>query len=180
MAQRDSGYPRKRDDAYYTPAWVTQALIPHIPTRISSIWEPAAGKPGKQAIAEELMKAGYDVLCSDIGYGIDFLAETQTRDAVITNPPFKLAAEFICRALLVTEPKKGFVAMLLATDFDHAKTRRYLFGGCKQFAKKLVLTRRIVWFEPMISSPSSNHAWFIWDWQRKIVPSIAYYYEKER
>jgi hypothetical protein len=44
-------------------------------------------------------------------------------------------------------PSMGKVAMLLRTDFDHAKGRQHLFGQCPIFAKKLVLTRRIVWFE---------------------------------
>lgn len=176
MAQRDSGYERKRNDAYYTPAWVTHALIPHIPKRINQVWEPAAGNG---AIADALQKRIQQVLVSDLSTGVDFLATDRDDEAVITNPPYRKAEEFIDHALTVTEGRRGFVAMLLSTDFDHAKTRRYLFGGCKQFAKKLVLTKRIVWFEPMIASPSSNHAWFIWDWRRKITPSIAYYYEKE-
>jgi hypothetical protein len=169
----------KRNDAYYTPGWVTQALVPHIPTRIEKVWEPAAGK---LSIASELRNAGYTVSATDLKHGQDFFDDDllQHEQAVITNPPFRMAVEFICRSLLVTQKKRGFVAMLLATDFDHAKTRRHLFGGCRQFAKKLVLTRRIVWFEPMVASPSANHAWFMWDWRRRIVPSIAYYYEEER
>lgn len=47
-------------------------------------------------------------------------------------------------------PADGLIAMLLRTDFDRAKTRRHLFGDCVTFAKKLVLTKRMVrglqWF----------------------------------
>ena len=64
--------------------------------------------------------------------------------------------------------------MLLRTDFDHAKTRQHLFANCEAFAKKLVLTRRIKWFEDGGSSPSFNHAWFIWDWQHEGPPTMAY------
>jgi hypothetical protein len=52
--------------------------------------------------------------------------------------------EFCAQALKLTAPVKGFVAMLLRCDFDHAKRRAYLFADCPQFAKKIVLTRRIV------------------------------------
>jgi hypothetical protein len=31
MSQRDSGYERKERDLYETPAWVTEALLPHLP-----------------------------------------------------------------------------------------------------------------------------------------------------
>jgi len=43
MSQRDSGYQRKERDLYETPAWVTDALIPHLPTSDCVVWEPAAG-----------------------------------------------------------------------------------------------------------------------------------------
>jgi len=176
MAQRESGYARKKDDAYYTPEWVTQALISHIPSRVSTIWEPASGRG---AIATVLNKAGFKITATDLARGDDFFQTRYDVQAVVTNPPFKLANEFIARALLMTERSRGFVAMLLATDFDHAKGRRHLFGGCPQFAKKIVLTKRIVWFEPVIASPSSNHAWFCFDWRHHGPPIIKYYYEEE-
>ena len=50
---------------------------------------------------------------------------------------------FTAQALRLTAPVKGFVAMLLRCDFDHAKGRAYLLADCPQFAKKIVLTRRI-------------------------------------
>ena len=99
-------------------------------------------------------------------------------DAIITNPPYDLATEFIEHALRLTEPAAGVVAMLLRTDFDHAKGRAHLFGCCPAFAKKVVLTKRIVWFEPEPGekgkSPSFNHAWFVWDWRHEGAPALAY------
>jgi hypothetical protein len=71
-------------------------------------------------------------------------------------------------------PNGGLVAMLLRCDFDHAKSRQHLFGGCAQFAKKLILTRRIRWIENSTGSPSFNHAWFIWDWQHQGPPVLVY------
>jgi hypothetical protein len=67
----------------------------------------------------------------------------------------------------------GAVAMLLRTDYDHAKTRQHLFGKCSSFAKKLVLTQRIQWFEDSKGQPSFNHAWFIWDHRHKGPPAIV-------
>lgn len=169
MSQRDSGYERKERDCYETPEWVTGALCPHIPGRITSIWEPACGS-GK--MVDALRDRFVLVYGSDIETGHDFLKETNNReyDAIVTNPPYALAEQFICHAC----KNAGFVAMLLRTDYDHAKTRQYLFGKCPTFSKKLVLTQRIRWIEGTTGSPSFNHAWFIWDHKHEGQPVLAY------
>jgi hypothetical protein len=172
VSQRNSGYKRKRFDSYSTPPWVVEALIPHLGTKLH-IWEPAAGNGN---VARALADAGCVVEASDISEGRDFL-KTPTIfncDAIVTNPPYSLAAEFIEHAVKVMQPCMGKVAMLLRTDFDHAISRRHLFAHCPCFAKKLVLTKRIVWFEPKKASPSFNHAWFIWDWRHVGPPVLAY------
>jgi hypothetical protein len=48
VSQRESGYERKERDLYETPAWVTLALIRHLPGRLRpgmNVYEPAAGTP---------------------------------------------------------------------------------------------------------------------------------------
>lgn len=171
MSQRISGYNRQSLDLYQTPAWVIYVLSYHIPDRIERVWEPAAGD-GKMVKALE--ESGFNVLASDITSGRDFLEQKSIAnvDAIITNPPYLHAKEFIRHSIKFMEPF-GFVAMLLRTDYDHASSRTHLFGGCKQFAKKVVLTKRIVWFEGS-AAPSFNHAWFIWDWKHTGPPEIAY------
>lgn len=175
MSQRDSGYERKERDLYETPEWVTHALKPHIGD-VGSIWEPACGN-------EKMVRVFIDwgipaIDYTDLATGFDFLLERKRPvDAIITNPPYELAQEFCEHALRLTEPD-GAVAMLLRTDFDHAKSRSHLFRDCPAFAKKLVLTKRITWFEPEPGakgkSPSFNHAWFIWDWKHEGAPTLAY------
>lgn len=173
MSQRDSGYERKERDLYETPSWVTAALVPHIPERVNTVWEPAMAS-GKMVNA--LMGAGYLVSGDDIEDGHDFLKHSGPINfhAIITNPPYKFASEFIERATNLTFAGKGVVAMLLRTDFDHAKTRQHFFSGCEAFSKKVVLTKRIQWFEDSKGSPSFNHAWFIWDWRHQGPPTLAY------
>ncbi len=173
MSQRDSGYERKERDCYETPEWVTEAVIDYIDTK-RHVWEPAAGS-GKMAKA--LHNAGMKVDASDIETGDDFLKKTEMpygAAAIVTNPPYDQAQKFIEHALKLTEPKKGAVAMLLRTDYDHAKTRMHLFKHCKPFWCKLVLTKRIRWIEGSTGQPSFNHAWFIWDWQNRNSPTLAY------
>lgn len=172
MSQRNSEYERVAFDQYETPEWVTRALIPHIRQRLT-IWEPACGSEKMARVLDAAHR-------SDIQRGQDFLA-MQTlpfcADAIITNPPYSHATEFISHALALTDNARGVVAMLLRTDFDHAKTRRHLFADHGAFKKKLVLTKRIQWFDDRRSSPSFNHAWFIWDWTNTAAPVIAYHFE---
>jgi hypothetical protein len=170
MSQRDSGYARVAFDQYETPEWVTEALIPHIPAQ-ACIWEPACG-------SEKMARVLNAAHRSDIQTGHDFLAMQSlpySTNAIITNPPYSLATEFIEHSLRIMRP--GFIAMLLRTDFDHAKSRRHLFADQRAFTKKLVLTKRIQWFEDSKSSPSFNHAWFMWDWCNTTPPTLAYHFE---
>jgi hypothetical protein len=78
MSQRGSGYARKALDHYETPEWVTQAVLPHLGSKLH-IWEPAAGS-GKMVRA--LVAAGCTVEASDIADGRDFL---RTPAAVFFN-----------------------------------------------------------------------------------------------
>lgn len=175
MSQRPSGYDRKPNDAYMTPAWPVEALLPHIPRRVKHIWEPSAGTGSVVAVLEE---AGYDVTASDCENGGFLKTPLPLRQvdgiAIVTNPPFDQAQAFIERALELMEPARGFVAFLLRVDYDSAVGRRHLFGGCRAFSKKLVLTKRIVWFERPGASPSFNHCWMIWDWRHRGAPMIVY------
>lgn len=174
MSQRDSGYERKERDLYETPAWVTLALLPHL-RKLGCIWEPAAGSGKMVRVLQSIEET---VIChSDIETGTDFFQERYPMggaDGIVTNPPYEFATEFVTRSLSLTQVAQGVVALLLRTDFDHAKTRQFLFGTCKQFSKKLVLTKRIKWFEDSKGQPSFNHAWFIWDWKHQGAPTLAY------
>jgi len=182
MSQRESGYERKERDLYETPEWVTHALRQHV-ADVEAIWEPACGGEKMVRVFEQWGVPHIDY--SDINEGFDFLAQTHRPiEAIITNPPYNLATEFIEHALKIMEPNSHheqspcIVAMLLRTDFDHAKSRSHLFADCPAFAKKVVLTKRITWFEPEPGakgkSPSFNHAWFIWDLKHKGAPTLAY------
>lgn len=164
MSQRWSEYGRVNFDQYETPEWVTSALVPHLYPKLK-ILEPACGT-GKMVAA--LQKAGFSVVGQDIQDGADFLARdySDVFDAIVTNPPYNKAGPFVEHALKLMKPKEGVVAMLLRTDFDHAKTRRHLFADNPAFKQKIVLTKRIVWFDRPGAAPSFNHAWFVWDWSK--------------
>jgi hypothetical protein len=92
-------------DLYETPAVAVDALLlaEQLPHRI---WEPAAGRG---AIVRALEAAGHEVVGTDLNdfqaqfpSGIDFLLERVApagAEAIVTNPPYKLANEFVAHAL---------------------------------------------------------------------------------
>jgi hypothetical protein len=128
---------------------------------------------------EVLATAGYRVVASDIadyGYGAtgcDFLGDPREWQAeipvpscaaIVTNPPFNLAREFVVRALELTRPVKGKVAILQRHEFDAPRGNHALFqltGGVK-----LILHKRPRWSEEDKASPRFPYAWFCWDWAR--------------
>lgn len=137
MSQRNSEYARIEGDTYVTPEWVWAVLQSVEP------WSAAA----------------WD--CAPINANFDFLKlEIIKKQDIATNPPFKLADQFVRLALRCADR----VAMLLPHAFDTAKGRTDLWGA--PFKAKYTLTRRIRWenLEQKKNGPSSNHAWYVWDW----------------
>jgi hypothetical protein len=98
-------YADRGNDLYETPPCAVEALlrVERLPHRI---WEPAAGRG---AIARVLRNHGHEVTASDlVDYGIgldfirDFFAESKAPTgcrAIISNPPYRFAAEFADHAL---------------------------------------------------------------------------------
>jgi len=175
MGKHETGYARVERDFYPTPSWVTELLSKLINIRSKDVWECACGD-GR--MSDALIDAGARVFSTDVvdyGYpgftGIfDFTSDRfMAREfaGIITNPPFgprgKWAERFIECGIL--RMGNGFLALLLPADFDSAKTRIHLFGGCEQFVAKLVLTRRVKWFEHPANprmQPKENSAWYLW------------------
>lgn len=182
MSQRNSGYARQPDDQYETPHWVVQTLLPYLPrTNCTYAWDPAATACGSSQIAEALRVAGYEVVATRD----DFLAKSQPPhrvNVIVCNPPWgvggRLACQFIEHALALVP----HVAMLLRIDFDSAKTRVNLFRDHQDFAGKIILLDRIVWFaREGAPGPSENHCWAIWDRRhRGRPPTIRYATNPER
>lgn len=112
----------KASDFYPTPPEVTVALLKFLslPTQ-AHIWEPACGEGHMVDVMEAM---GYTVTGTDIRTGYDFLSEPPIPcDWIITNPPFRLAADFIRRC---AEYEKPF-ALLLKSQFWNAAKRYKLF-----------------------------------------------------
>jgi hypothetical protein len=160
-------------DNFPTPPWATRALMEHViaeagPFRKLSCLEPACGAGH---MARPLKEYFGRVKASDIypyGYGSvgDFLSvplQAGSVDWVITNPPFRLAEDFIKRALIVA---RHGVAILARTVFIESVGRyREIFEQTPP-AKFAQFTERV----PMVkgrldakASTATGYAWIVWE-----------------
>jgi hypothetical protein len=179
MSQRPSGYARRPDESYETIAWPILALLAvRRPPPIGRIWDPCDRDSGR--LVATLQSRGFDAFSTSADFLTITTAPTGTSD-LITNPPYgenkrgELAVRFIEHALELKVPR---VAMLLRNDFDSALTRQSLFRCNPNFAGKITLLNRIKWFEGP-SSPSDNHAWFLWHRNHIGPPVIRYATRRE-
>ena len=163
----------RRDDLYETPPEAVRGLLAVEEIPSGAIWEPACG-PG--AIVRVLRAAGHEVYATDLvdydspdqdAHGIDFLMEHGSAPyyigSIITNPPFKLADQFVRHALLLC-PR---VYMLLRLAFLESERRSAILesGWLKRvyvFRERLPMMHRAGWQGPRASS-SIPFAWFVFD-----------------
>ena len=143
------------------------------------LWEPACGRG---AIVDVLRAAGHEVLASDIAdYGgpatlrrarLPARNEGARRHrAIVTNPPYALAAEFVAHAIALCP----LVFMLLRLPFLEAGTGRQRKHQLRRlvldevpparihvFARRLPMMHRAGWAGRRASNPTA-YAWFTWD-----------------
>lgn len=155
---------RRALDFYPTPPDATVALLDFLAPFLSGgrVWEPACGDG---AMSRVLEARGFDVVSSDIrhtGYGIggqDFLTcQPFACEAIITNPPFNVSAEFIERATSLAP----LSAMLLKSQYWHAVKRLALFEKSPP-AWVLPLTWRPDFLNgERGGSPTMECIWVVW------------------
>jgi hypothetical protein len=153
-------------DFYPTPAEVTQTLLHQFPDLFQSkhIWEPACGAGDMSKV----LLTCNTVCSTDLhnhGYGTtgqDFLTTPAPPGvtAIVTNPPFRLAAQFIERARSFKVP----FAMLLKSTYWHSKKRHALFTNTGPLAV-CPLTWRPVFSPCRGGSPTLDFLWTVWDQQ---------------
>lgn len=169
------------DDLYETPPEATRALIEALDALGDplpmTIWEPACGRG---AVARVLEASGRVVVSTDLvdrGYGIgarDFLMERQrftSIGAIVTNPPYKLASDFVGHALIhaprvimllrlafleAGDPNGGPAQRARASALDGGSLARVFV-----FANRLPMMHRDGWDGPKAGSGVA-YAWFEW------------------
>lgn len=133
---------REINDYYATPPLATKCLIEIFGDNLDkniTILEPACGEGH---ISKEFEKLGYNVISHDLvdrGYGIsgrDFLTST-FKDGnmnIITNPPYKFAAEFVEKSMDIINDG-NYVIMLLKLTFLEGMKRFEMF---KKYPPKIL------------------------------------------
>jgi hypothetical protein len=167
------------NDLYETPEVATLALLRAEPLP-RTIWEPACG-PG--AIVRVLRNAGHRVIATDLvdhrspdqdHAARDFLLERNAPDGVemiVTNPPYKLAAQFAAHALSLC-PR---VAMLLRLSFLESGSEKTKAGRARLFVldggqlarvhifiDRLPMMHRDGWAGNRTTNTVA-FAWFVWE-----------------
>jgi hypothetical protein len=160
-------------DDFPTPPWATRALLEHVlgdtkAKRKETCLEPACGAGHMAKVLKEYFG---QVQCSDAydyGHGArrDFLSKPYPEgsfDWVITNPPFRLAEEFLITALGVA---RHGVAILARTVFLESAGRYNAIFRETPPAKFAQFVERV----PMVkgrldkkASTATGYAWFVWD-----------------
>ena len=163
---------RPDDDYYKTPEWAIKLLLQYKEFH-GEIWEPACGDgaiskflPGG-VISSDLYDRGFGV------GGVDFLNETRTVDHIVTNPPYKIAQEFVEHSL---QCARGKVAMLLKLAFLEGQRRKPFFEKTPLrtvyvFSKRVDFGRGN---EPGKGSGLLAYAWFVWEIGYCGKPTIAW------
>jgi hypothetical protein len=160
-------------DSFPTPPWAVRALCEKVlwmnpNQKIWNCWEPAAGAGYMARVLEEYFDKVYASDIHDYGYCKvhDFLepknAGTKV-DFIITNPPFRLAEEFIHQA---HRHARRCVAMFVRTSFLESVGRYENIFKVKppsqvaQFSERVPLVKNR--YDPKATTATS-YMWLIWD-----------------
>ncbi len=182
MAQRNE--PSDSPDDFPTPPWATRGLIEHVLDNKSSFKNLSCLEPacGAGHMAKVLLEYFGEVRSADAySYGYadvrDFLTypyETNAVDWVITNPPFRLAEEFVNHALRVA--RQG-VAILARTVFLESVGRYQGIFQTTPPAKFAQFVERV----PMVrgrldgkATTATGYAWLVWEKNSAGVPRLMW------
>jgi hypothetical protein len=167
-------------DYFPTPPWATRALCEFLSEQMGggmplsdlTCWEPACGE---MHMARPLAEYFREVIATDVHrYGDDHqlfdftLAKFEHRadgdlpDFVITNPPFRLAAEFIASATAIA--RHGF-AMLVRSAFLEGCGRHSALFSINPPSFVLQFVERVAMVEGRLDREAASataYCWLVW------------------
>lgn len=170
MAQRSE--PHDSLDFFPTPPWASRALCEWLGPRETMkayCLEPACGEGHMARPLSEYFQGveAWDI--HDYGYGgvADFLFAPEGRlaDWIITNPPFRLAEQFVTHAL--SRSGDG-VAMLCRSVFMESGQRYRSLFKADPPSDVLVFCERVPMLKGRLdrkASSATSYAWFVWRWR---------------
>jgi len=178
MSQRVE--PNDSLDFFCTPPWATRALCEYvINIRGTVVWEPACGEGH---MAQPLKEYAHTVLASDIhdyGYGAvqDFLwpAEVPMIDWCVTNPPFRLAEQFVKRGLEIAT--QGVAVLVRSVFIESAGRYEGLFRDrpptiMAQFVERVPMVKGRL---DKNASTATSYCWLVWLVSRPAPPTYLHW-----
>jgi hypothetical protein len=182
MAQRVE--PKDSPDDFPTPPWATRALIEHVLDDKNNLAQMTCLEPacGAGHMAKVLKEYFDDVECADAfdyGYGKiqDFLnlpTDSERFDWVITNPPFKLAEEFVLHATRIA--RRG-VAILARTVFLESVGRYEGIFKVSPPTKFAQFVERVPMIKGRLDSKATTatgYAWLVWEKPASSIPRLMW------
>jgi hypothetical protein len=191
MAQRAE--PHDSLDDFPTPPWAVRAFCEVLsPHPAATVWEPAANRGFMVKGLRDFFAEVYASDVQDYGAGFpvhDFLMPGPPlfhADWVITNPPFRLAAEFVERGLRVA--RCGVAVIVRSVWAEGAGRYERLFrdnppAWIMQHVERVPMVRGR--YDPKAST-ATGYSWFVWHRDAKgrapefrwIPPSRAGFYKE--
>lgn len=169
--------PHKSLEDFPTPPWATRALCEKIEKRWFSFSEHDCREPAANRghMVRPLREYFSKVEASDIhDYGAGFCVEDYLlgpflrrkdwTDWTITNPPFRLAEQFIHRALATS---KFGVAVIVRTAFLESVGRHSSLFAVHPPSIIYQFAERVVMHKGKLSEKGSTataYCWLVWDW----------------
>ena len=171
-------------DDFPTPPWATRALIEHVmggkqEVEGMSCLEPACGAGHMSKVLDDYFSivSSYDI--HDYGFAPvkDFLSSSYPPnqfDWIITNPPFRLAEEFILRGLNIA---RIGVAILARTVFLESSGRyRAIFSTTPpskfaQFVERVPMVRGRL---DKSATTATGYCWLVWDKRHNGLPQLVW------
>lgn len=164
--------PHKSLDDFPTPPWATRALCEWLlgqghDLRGMRVREPAANRGHMVAPLCEYfgMVEASDIHDYGVGFPVrDYLFGPMTSaDWIITNPPFRLAEQFIQRAL---ETSDSGLAVIVRSAFLEGQGRYERLFSRRPPSDVLQFTERVVMHKGRLSpngSTATAYSWLVWD-----------------
>lgn len=159
-------------DDFPTPPWATRALCEWIRNQMVPIYamscrEPAANRGHMVAPLQEYFKTVEAADVHDYGAGfpvVDYLWGPPPAPVnwTITNPPFRLAEQFIDRA---RETSRDGVAVIVRTAFLESVGRFERLFNVNPPSHVLQFTERVVMYKGRLAPEGSSataYAWLVW------------------
>jgi hypothetical protein len=162
---------RHADDHYATPAWVTRAILPHLPA-FDLVLDPCCADGAILDVFREqrprVYTNGYELDATRAGVAVERGHTVGIGDAlapgtwvrsplIVMNPPFSLALPFVLKAL--AQGIGTTVAAFLRLAFLETQTRAAFH--CESPSDVYVLSKRPS-FTGDGKTDSAAYAWFVW------------------